>query len=96
MEPAFYRGDLLFLTNYKDEPYQAGEIVVYKIRERDIPIVHRILKVHERCVQPLNGRFLMAKQAPGFKLFCVAGFQIWNSYPCAELGCVGTSRTTAG
>jgi signal peptidase len=50
MEPAFYRGDLLFLTNYQDEPYKAGEIIVYKIRERDIPIVHRILKVHERWV----------------------------------------------
>lgn len=47
MEPAFYRGDLLFLTNLQNEPYHAGEIIVYKIRDRDIPIVHRIIKVHE-------------------------------------------------
>ncbi|CAE1328939.1 SEC11 [Acanthosepion pharaonis] len=48
MEPAFYRGDLLFLTNYKDEPIRAGDIVVFKVEGRDIPIVHRVLKVHEK------------------------------------------------
>uniref|UniRef100_A0A0B6XYQ6 Signal peptidase complex catalytic subunit SEC11 n=1 Tax=Arion vulgaris TaxID=1028688 RepID=A0A0B6XYQ6_9EUPU len=48
MEPAFHRGDLLLLTNYKDEPIRVGEIVVFKIEGRDIPIVHRVLKVHEK------------------------------------------------
>ncbi|KAK2151567.1 hypothetical protein LSH36_359g05012 [Paralvinella palmiformis] len=48
MEPAFYRGDLLFLTNYEEEPVRVGEIVVFKIEGRDIPIVHRVLKVHEK------------------------------------------------
>lgn len=48
MEPAFYRGDLLFLTNYREEPIRAGEIVVFKIEGREIPIVHRVLKVHEK------------------------------------------------
>ncbi|KAI9556769.1 hypothetical protein GHT06_016560 [Daphnia sinensis] len=48
MEPAFHRGDLLFLTNPADEPIRVGEIVVFKIEGRDIPIVHRVLKVHER------------------------------------------------
>lgn len=47
MEPAFYRGDLLFLTNYRHDPIRAGEIVVFKIEGRDIPIVHRAIKVHE-------------------------------------------------
>lgn len=47
MEPAFYRGDLLFLY-MSDSPIEEGEIVVYKIEGRDIPIVHRILEVHER------------------------------------------------
>ena len=36
MEPAFYRGDLLLLTNHYDEPIRAGEIVVFKIKDRDI------------------------------------------------------------
>lgn len=47
MEPAFHRGDLLFLTN-RDEPVRVGEIVVFKIDGRDIPIVHRVIKLHER------------------------------------------------
>lgn len=48
MEPAFHRGDLLFLTNYPDEPVRVGEIVVFKVEGRDIPIVHRVLKLHEK------------------------------------------------
>lgn len=41
MEPAFHRGDLLFLTDHHEEPIRAGEIVVFKIEGREIPIVHR-------------------------------------------------------
>lgn len=48
MEPAFYRGDLLFLTNHREDPIRAGEIVVFKIEDREIPIVHRVIKVHEK------------------------------------------------
>ncbi|CAH8867181.1 unnamed protein product [Trichobilharzia szidati] len=47
MEPAFYRGDVLYLTNYPDEPIRVGDIVVFKIEGREIPIVHRVLKLHE-------------------------------------------------
>lgn len=45
MEPAFQRGDILFLNNAID-PINIGDVVVFKIRDRDIPIVHRVLKVH--------------------------------------------------
>ncbi|KAB0360846.1 hypothetical protein FD755_009317 [Muntiacus reevesi] len=48
MEPAFHRGDLLFLTNFREDPIRAGEIVVFKVEGRDIPIVHRVIKVHEK------------------------------------------------
>uniref|UniRef100_A0A8C5LLZ4 Signal peptidase complex catalytic subunit SEC11 n=1 Tax=Leptobrachium leishanense TaxID=445787 RepID=A0A8C5LLZ4_9ANUR len=48
MEPAFHRGDLLFLTNFHEDPIRAGEIVVFKVEGRDIPIVHRVIKVHEK------------------------------------------------
>ncbi len=48
MEPAFHRGDLLLLTNYREEPVRAGDIVVFRIEGRDIPIVHRVIKVHEK------------------------------------------------
>ena len=47
MEPAFYRGDILFL-NMGRKPFRAGEVVVFNINGRDIPIVHRIIKVHEK------------------------------------------------
>ena len=46
MEPAFQRGDILFLNNQAN-PIRVGEVVVFKIKDRDIPIVHRVLKVHE-------------------------------------------------
>jgi signal peptidase len=45
MEPAFQRGDILFLNNAVNEVH-VGDVVVFKIKDRDIPIVHRILKVH--------------------------------------------------
>uniref|UniRef100_A0A670JDM6 Signal peptidase complex catalytic subunit SEC11 n=2 Tax=Podarcis muralis TaxID=64176 RepID=A0A670JDM6_PODMU len=48
MEPAFHRGDLLFLTNRIEEPIRVGEIVVFRIEGREIPIVHRVLKIHEK------------------------------------------------
>lgn len=46
MEPAFYRGDILFLW-LGTRSFRTGEIVVFKVKGRDIPIVHRILEVHE-------------------------------------------------
>jgi signal peptidase len=30
------------------DPIRAGEIVVFNVDGRDIPIVHRVIKVHER------------------------------------------------
>merc|ERR1712070_393481 len=53
MEPAFYRGDILFLHR-GDEPFRVGEVCVFKISGRDIPIVHRIMKVHEKRDGALN------------------------------------------
>ncbi|XP_019458887.1 PREDICTED: signal peptidase complex catalytic subunit SEC11A-like [Lupinus angustifolius] len=47
MEPGFKRGDILFLHMSKD-PIRSGEIVVFNVDGREIPIVHRVIKVHER------------------------------------------------
>ena len=46
MEPGFYRGDILFL-NMGHNPVRVGEVVVFNLDNRDIPIVHRVIKVHE-------------------------------------------------
>eukprot|EP00249_Psilotum_nudum_P011629 c23287_g1_i1 orf=298-942(-) len=47
MEPAFRRGDALFL-NMGDAPIQLGEIIVFHVDGEDIPIVHRVIKVHQQ------------------------------------------------
>lgn len=46
MEPGFQRGDILFL-HMSDTPITPGEIIVFNVDGRDIPIVHRIVKVHK-------------------------------------------------
>lgn len=61
MEPAFYRGDLLFLTNPADQRYQTGDITVYKIPGADIPIVHRVMETHD--VQPKKTKSKKKKAA---------------------------------
>lgn len=48
MEPGFQRGDILFLNMNEDDPVVPGDVVVFKIEGRDIPIVHRCMNVHER------------------------------------------------
>ena len=43
MEPAYYRGDILFLWLGSSE-ISVGEVCVFKLPGRDIPIVHRVLE----------------------------------------------------
>ncbi|VEU19409.1 DEKNAAC100323 [Brettanomyces naardenensis] len=45
MEPAFQRGDILFLWN-REQYLDVGDIIVYKTTVRDVPIVHRIVREH--------------------------------------------------
>ncbi|KAF4721060.1 hypothetical protein FOZ62_001999, partial [Perkinsus olseni] len=47
MEPGFHRGDILFLTLKEQDPFEPGDVSVFSIEGRDIPIVHRIVNVHE-------------------------------------------------
>ena len=45
MEPAFQRGDLLLLWNRNlFGETKVGEIVVYNVKGKDIPIVHRVVR----------------------------------------------------
>jgi signal peptidase I len=76
MEPAFQRGDLLFLWN-RDHEAAVGEIVVYNVKGKDIPIVHRVVRsygdsvetrqvdgagrVHENKRQGKKGKKLLTK-----------------------------------
>ena len=70
MEPAFFRGDILWLDNSYSTPIRVGEIVVFKIKDKEVPIVHRVIEVHEtydcknssqadqEVLKPIKGRFL--------------------------------------
>ncbi|KEF52298.1 signal peptidase I [Exophiala aquamarina CBS 119918] len=49
MEPAFQRGDLLFLWN-RDQAAEVGEIVVYNVKGKNIPIVHRVVRSYAPAV----------------------------------------------
>ncbi|EHK24262.1 catalytic subunit SEC11 of the signal peptidase complex [Trichoderma virens Gv29-8] len=45
MEPAFQRGDLLLLWNRElISETSVGEIVVYNVKDKEIPIVHRVVR----------------------------------------------------
>ncbi len=44
------RGDLFLLTNYHTESIRVGDLVVFAVKDRDMPIVHRVIRVHERLV----------------------------------------------
>ena len=54
MEPAFQRGDLLFLWN-RDKQAEIGEIVVYNVKGKDIPIVHRVVRSYKPLVAATVG-----------------------------------------
>ena len=45
MEPAFQRGDILFLIHEK-QAVELGDVVVFSVEGRSIPIVHRVIKTH--------------------------------------------------
>ena len=49
MEPAFYRGDILFI-NWDYTPPTPGDIVVFKIPNQEIPIVHRVIALQHLLV----------------------------------------------
>ncbi|KAI8584401.1 hypothetical protein K450DRAFT_219692 [Umbelopsis ramanniana AG] len=59
MEPAFHRGDLLLLANPASQPVQVGDICVFQIPHRDIPIVHRVIKLHDEA--KTGKQFLLTK-----------------------------------
>ncbi|CAI5755723.1 unnamed protein product [Candida verbasci] len=52
MEPAFQRGDILFLWN-RNNLQKVGDIVVYEIEGKNIPIVHRVMREHHNFEKQL-------------------------------------------
>jgi signal peptidase len=62
MEPTYYKGDIIFVSNR--DPIRLGDIMVFKLPDRDIPIVHRVVEQKgERYLtkgdnNPIDDRFL--------------------------------------
>jgi len=56
MEPAFYRGDPLFLTDPQHEKYHTGDMTVYKIPGNEMPIIHRVLETHDVTPKKKRGK----------------------------------------
>ncbi|RLM85426.1 hypothetical protein C2845_PM04G15260 [Panicum miliaceum] len=49
MDPAFERGDLLlFRKGGGGDPIRAGDVILFKPAHGDVPVVHRVIEVHER------------------------------------------------
>nr|KJB56590.1 hypothetical protein B456_009G130600 [Gossypium raimondii] len=84
MEPGFKRGDILFLHMSKD-PIRAGEIVVFNVDGREIPIVHRVIKILEKLmsspkettIMGMTG-FYMLKVSNGF-IGTISWAELWGS-----------------
>ena len=61
MEPGFYRGDILFL-NRPEQAVEVGDIVVYNTGTKDdIPIVHRITRVHKHDEDDIENVHILTK-----------------------------------
>ncbi|CAI0542979.1 unnamed protein product, partial [Linum tenue] len=76
MEPGFKRGDALFLYKNKD-PIRAGDIVVFNVKGQDVPIVHRVIEVHE---QQSNGEIKLLTKGDANDMddrFLYARGQLW-------------------
>jgi signal peptidase len=58
MEPGFQRGDILFLS-LTQSPFVTGDVTVFQIEGREIPIVHRSHSVHENTT--LNHMAMVTK-----------------------------------
>ena len=46
MVPVFYKGDILVLAGAGPDDLKVGDVVVYSVEGRSIPIVHRIIKMN--------------------------------------------------
>ena len=46
MVPVFYKGDILILKGVPEGDLKVGDIVVYSVEGRSVPIVHRIVKMN--------------------------------------------------
>lgn len=54
MEPTIDVGDIIIIDNNLGTPIRAGDIVVFRLKGREIPIVHRVVQAREGRDQELK------------------------------------------
>lgn len=59
MEPGYQRGDVLLLHHRGEFPVTVGDIIVYTLPGQEIPIVHRVHRIHERAAD--HKKFYLTK-----------------------------------
>lgn len=95
MEPAFQRGDLLFLWNRAPRA-ELGEVVVYNVRGKDIPIVHRVV----RTFPEVEGKAKKVKEVEEYvyvsALVAFVYLIVANVYPLSALTVPNNMLLTKG
>jgi signal peptidase len=46
MVPVFHKGDILVLTGSGPGGYEVGDVIVYSVPGRGVPVVHRIVRIN--------------------------------------------------
>lgn len=46
MVPVFFKGDILVLQGVSQGDLDVGDVIVYSVKSRNVPVVHRIVKVN--------------------------------------------------
>ena len=46
MIPVFYKGDILVLRGAAPGELEVGDVIVYSVKSRQVPVVHRIVKIN--------------------------------------------------
>jgi signal peptidase I len=41
------KGDIILVTGNKNKDYKAGDVIVFSVSENNVPIIHRIIAIHE-------------------------------------------------
>lgn len=73
MEPAFQRGDLLFLWN-RNQRAEVGEVVVYNVKGKEVPIVHRVVRSFPDGVEGPKGKKKGKKSEDRYDFFLSLSF----------------------
>ena len=47
MDPGYTRGDLIFLSTHLKKPMNMGDILVFRIDNMDMPVVHRVHRIYD-------------------------------------------------